>query len=97
MINEWISRGIDSGGEHMTSKELREALTKEPFAPFTIHLGGTGKVRVVHPEFVAVAPSGRTAVVYQPDDSYDIVDVLMIQSLEFGPHGRGRPRRRKAG
>jgi hypothetical protein len=69
----------------------------EPFVPVIIHLGGTRKIKVLHPEFVAVSPSGRTAHVFQPDDSFDIVDILMIQSLEFGAPGRPTTRRKRAG
>jgi hypothetical protein len=80
----------------MTSIELKNALKAEPFRPFRVHLGGGRTVDVVDPEFVAVAPSGRTAAICGPDDAFEIVDILMIQSIEF-PKQNGHGRRRKAG
>ena len=37
------------------------------------------------------SPSGRTVVVYQPDDSLNIVDMLLVTDLEIKPNG-GTPR-----
>lgn len=81
----------------MTSEKLREALKTEPFRPFRLHLGGGRALDVLHPEFVAVSPSGRTAAVYGPKDALEIVDVLMVQSIEFLPARNGQSKRRRAG
>lgn len=81
----------------MTSEKLREALKTEPFRPFRLHLGGGRALDVAHPEFVAVSPSGRTAVVYGLKDELEIIDVLMVQSIEFLPNRNGHSKRRKAG
>ena len=83
-------------GETMTSTELKNALKAESFRPFRLHLGGGRAIDVVHPEFAMVAPSGRTAAIYGPDDAFEIVDVLMIQAIEFVKQN-GHGRRRKAG
>lgn len=80
----------------MTSEKVREALRAEPFRPFRLHLGGGRSLDVWHPEFVAIAPTGRTAAVYGENDALEIIDVLMVQSIEFLPH-KARGRRRKAG
>jgi hypothetical protein len=62
---------------------IREALHKQPFRPFTIRLADGRELRVPHPDFVAIL--GRTAVVASPDldDSYSIVEPLLIVSLEY--------------
>jgi hypothetical protein len=40
---------------------------------------------VPHPDFVAVSPTGRTVIVFQPDDSYSVVDLLLMSELEVPP------------
>lgn len=34
---------------------------------------------------LASAPSGRTVIVYPPDDSFNIVDLLLVTDLEVRP------------
>ncbi|MBA3485218.1 MAG: hypothetical protein H0T51_25770 [Pirellulales bacterium] len=43
---------------------------------------------VAHPDFVAQSPSGRTVVVFQPDDSYSLLDLLLMTELEVSSNGR---------
>jgi len=77
----------------MTADRLREAHTKTPFRPFVLHMSDGRSLRVRHPELLAIAPSGRTAVVIEADDSHHIVDVLMITDIEFKADradGKGR-------
>jgi hypothetical protein len=69
-----------------------------PFRAFMIHLANGRQLPVVHRAFITVAPSGRTAIVYQPDDSFNIVDLLLVTDLEVKPESEqksnGRKRRR---
>lgn len=37
---------------------------------------------VAHPDFVAQSPSGRTVIVIQPDESYSVLDLLLMSELE---------------
>jgi hypothetical protein len=62
---------------------IRQALHKQPFQPFTIGLADGRELPVRHPDFVAII--GRTAVVGSPnlDDSYSIVEPLLMVSLEY--------------
>jgi len=80
----------------MTIEKLKEAYLHEPFKPFVIHLADGREVPVVSREFMAAAPSGRTIVVYQPDDRMQVLDLLRITDLEFRPSLNG-PRRRGRG
>ncbi|CAG0976622.1 hypothetical protein PHYC_01537 [Phycisphaerales bacterium] len=77
----------------MTSKELLSALRAQPFMPFRLHFGSGRSVEVQHPEFVSVSPSGRTAVVYtstsMDGDEFQVVDVLLVESIEILPRKRG--------
>lgn len=66
----------------MIIEQLRKLYLSMPFRPFTIHLADGRQVAVEHPEFMASAPSGRTIIVYQSDDSFNIIDLLLVTDLE---------------
>ena len=69
----------------MTATRIRDLMHAVPFKPFKIHLPGSKKIRVPHPDFITVSPSGRTAIVFGPkDETYD-VDVFLITALEVEP------------
>ncbi len=67
----------------MTLSEIRNLYEAQPFRPFVLHLADGRAIPVVHREFLASAPSGRTVVVYQPDDSFNVVDLLLVTDLEI--------------
>lgn len=80
----------------MTSEKLTEAIRSQPFRPFRVHLGGGRSLDVRHPDYVMLSPSGRTAAVYGPRDELELIDVFMVQSIEFLPRRNGsRGARRK--
>ncbi len=66
----------------MTIEQLKNLYNAAPFRPFVIHLADGRKIPVKHREFMATAPSGRTIVVYETDDSFNIIDLLLVTSLE---------------
>jgi len=70
----------------MTIEKIRDLYDAKPFRPFLIHLADGRSLPVLHREFIAHAPSGRTMVVYQPDDSLNIVDLLLITDIEIKPN-----------
>jgi hypothetical protein len=72
----------------MTIERLRSLCDSEPLRPFIIHLADGRQLPVRHREFIASAPSGRTVTVYQPDDTMNIVDLLVVTDLEIeaGPN-----------
>ncbi len=74
----------------MRVKEIRELYHAEPFQPFALRLAHRRSIRVRHREFALFAPSGRTLIVYQPDDSFNIVDVKLVTSLKVKPKTQGR-------
>jgi len=73
----------------MTLERFRDAMRAEPFFPFRVYLADGRSIRVVHPEYVAWNPGGRTAVIIQPDDSCQHVDLLLVTSLEFPASEKG--------
>jgi hypothetical protein len=78
----------------MTIDKIRQLYEGRPFQPFTIHLADGRQIVVEHPEFMARAPSGRTVVVYQPNDSFNIIDLLLVTDLEVQPSTNGKRRRK---
>jgi len=77
----------------MDLQGIREALHRQPFEPFTIRLADGRKLAVRHPDFVAVGP--RRAIVIGADDSWSVVEPLLIVSLDYNGKRRRRATRRK--
>jgi hypothetical protein len=71
------------GVRAVTVEELRSAHKAAPFRPFTIRMADGLEFRIPHPEFLSILPSGSTAVIYHPDDSASIVDLLLMTELEL--------------
>lgn len=72
----------------MTIDQVRNLYEAQPFQPFTIHLADGREIPVQHREFMASAPSGRTVIVYERDDSFHIIDLLLVTDLEVKPDKR---------
>ena len=51
----------------MKIEEIRKLLHAQPFRAFTIHVADGGRISVRHEDFVALAPTGRETIVYQPE------------------------------
>jgi hypothetical protein len=78
----------------MTVDRLREVYNSQPFRPFVMHLADGRRIPVVHRDFIMSVPSGRTVIVVQPDDTVNIVDLLLVTDLELEPASNGSRRRR---
>jgi hypothetical protein len=66
----------------MTIEQVKQLYNSAPLKPFIIHLADGRRIPVKHREFMATSPSGRTIVVYEQDDSFNIIDLLLVTSLE---------------
>jgi hypothetical protein len=66
----------------MTIEQLRAVYQARPFRPFTLHLADGEQLHVPHTDFLSHSPNGRTLVVYAEDDSFSIVDLLLVTRLE---------------
>jgi hypothetical protein len=75
----------------MTIEQLRAACEAQPFRTVVIHLADGRTVPVRSREFLSAAPSGRTVVVWQPDDTMHIIDLDFIANLTLQPLTKGRP------
>ena len=80
----------------MTIEQLRNVSNAQPFRPFVIHLADGREVPVHHREFIMTVPSGRTVLVCQPDDTVNIIDLLLVTDLEMKPTTQGSLRRRRS-
>ncbi|MEO8497600.1 MAG: hypothetical protein ABI614_21240 [Planctomycetota bacterium] len=83
----------------MTTEALRNLLNAKPFRPFRVHLADGHSVDVVHPEFVGFG-GGRTFVAYTNDDNFEVIDLLLVSSLETingkpTHRGTGKSKRRE--
>ena len=66
----------------MNVEQLQRVQHARPFRPYRIHMADGRSLDVHHPDFVARSASGRTIIVYGPDDTFEIVDLLLVASLE---------------
>lgn len=78
---------------------IREALRKQPFKPSVIRLSDGRSLPVPHPDFVALTP--RRVIVGAEDDSWNVIEPLLIVSLDYasskskGGNGRSKKKRRR--
>ena len=66
----------------MTIDQLREMHGAEPFNPFTLHLADGRHFHVSHPEFIMQSKRGRTVHVANADGSFEIIDLMLVASIE---------------
>jgi hypothetical protein len=59
---------------------IREALRRKPFQPFSLRLADGRSLPVRHPEFVAVGR--RRIIVIADDDSWSVIEPLLVVSLD---------------
>ncbi len=72
----------------MTTQKVRELLDAMPFVPFSLRLADGHQIQVVHPDYVALSPTGRLACVFHGDgDASSFVDVLLVTAIETNPAG----------
>jgi hypothetical protein len=76
----------------MTIERLKELYDAQPFRPFVIHLADGRGIPVHHRDFIMAVPSGRTIFVAQPDDTVNIIDLLLVTDVEL--KGRNGARKR---
>ncbi len=66
----------------MTGERFRAASRQQPFRPFTIRMADGRAFDVAHPDVVAQSRSGRTVVVFQSDETYSVLDLLLMHQLQ---------------
>lgn len=65
----------------MTIEALKRMMTAKPFEAFVLYVADGRQVPVQHPENIAITPQGRTVLVGLPDESFEIIDLLLVTGL----------------
>ena len=79
----------------MDLQGIREALQHQPFEAFSIRLADGRSLPVPHPEMVAIGK--RRIIVVEANDSWSIVEPLLIVWLDYNGKHHPRTSRRKRG
>jgi hypothetical protein len=66
----------------MTIEQLKRFEQARPFQPFRIHMADGRHLDVKHPEHFARTQGGRTLFVSTGDEAFEIIDLLLVTSLE---------------
>ena len=66
----------------MTVEQLRNVHQARPFRPFTIRMADGTSYHIPHSEFLSQSPSGRTIVVHHADETFSVVDLLLVTELK---------------
>jgi hypothetical protein len=69
----------------MTIEQLRNMQQTVPFRPYRIHLADGRQFEVPHRDFLSHSPTGRTVIVYGPNESFSVLDLLLVTELEVLP------------
>ena len=72
----------------MTIEQIRNLYQAHSFQSFVMHLADGRQIPVVHRDFIMSSPTGRTIIVYPPDESFNIVDTLLVTDLEVKANGQ---------
>ena len=75
----------------MTMQAIKEAAYADPFRPFILRLADGPTVKVGHPDYIAFGPKGRTVVVYGSNESFRVIDVMLVTELDI-PESRASKR-----
>ena len=68
----------------MSADELKKCIVANPFRPFILNIGDGRRIPVMGRDFILMAPEkGRTVIVYQRNDDFDILDTLSIRGISF--------------
>jgi hypothetical protein len=67
----------------MKIDKIRAALHAQPFRPFWIYRADGRRVPVEHEDFVALQSAGRELIVFQKNNSHQIIDVMLVTRLEI--------------
>ena len=76
----------------MTVEQLLAMQHAQPFRPYRIHMADGRRLDVHHQDFVARSPAGRGIIVYKPDETFEMLDLLLVASFEV-LNGQSAPKR----
>jgi hypothetical protein len=80
----------------MTAQEFRSVFEALPFRPFRVFLADGRQVAVRHQGYAFLSPTGRTLIVYQDDETFQILDLMLATGVEVnGKRAKTVPKKRK--
>lgn len=74
----------------MTIPQLRAAQNAAPFRPFDVHMADGRSFHVPHPDFLSMSPTGRTVIIYEQDDVFSILDLLLMTEIRMTQNSEAR-------
>ena len=66
----------------MSPDAVKKFMHAVPWRPFTICLADGRDIHVPHPDFISISRAGRTVVVTNVDDEFEMIDVFLILSIK---------------
>jgi hypothetical protein len=78
----------------MTTEQIRRLYDAKPFSPFVLHLADSREIPVPHRDFILISPSGRTVVVTHDDNTFEVIDLLLVTSVAT-TNGKTRQNRKR--
>jgi hypothetical protein len=66
----------------MTTDQFEATLHQTPFRSFTIRMAVGRSFEVTHRNFVARSPTSRTGIIFGKDESYSVLDLLLMSEIE---------------
>jgi hypothetical protein len=78
----------------MTADQIRSLRDATPFRPFRVHMANGKSADVPHPDFINLSPTGRILIISRENDSFELIDTLLVTSAETLPKNGTRSRRR---
>jgi hypothetical protein len=67
----------------MNADSLRNARNAQPFQPFAVTLADGRRFEVRHRDFLSISPNGRQAVIWNADDSWSVLEPLLILTIDY--------------
>ena len=65
----------------MTHKPIKDAVTRRPFRPFTIHVDGGRNIDVCREDEVVLHPKTKRTMILFVDEGVEIIDIGHISAL----------------
>jgi hypothetical protein len=65
----------------MTTEAIKTAVQQRPFRPFSVRLADGSEIQIQSQDNVAVHPTGKTFVIFEPDGGYRIVDIPLVTDM----------------
>lgn len=68
----------------MDTRDIRRAVRKVPFEPFTLRMNDGRQFYIPHPEYVAVGRDRVIIIDIEEDELWTCVEPFLIASMHFG-------------